>query len=210
MQRSPAPQSPAPKVLCPHARSLGTAGATSILEAFIRDRSVRDPLTRLMLTFVEFETARKAQKELLAAMRADAMTPHRQPVPSEEGALLETLLQMDPVDFERHVMSLFAESGYSTGLTPQSNDFGVDGFVFHPDGLIVIQCKRYRPDHPVGRPAIQQFKGVIEEQKALRGYVVTTSRFTEEAIESAQQSPRIVLVDSSRLCDWHHGQFSLS
>jgi len=189
---------------------LGTAGATSIIEAFIRDRSIRDPLTRLMLTFVAFETSRKAEKELLAAMRDDAMTPLRTVVPDDELQLREFLFQMDPIAFERHVMSFFEEGGHPTGLTPRSNDFGVDGYVFHPDGIIVVQCKRYASDNAVGRPAIQQFKGVVEEQKAFRGYVVTTSRFTDEAQESAAKSNRIVLVDGALLAKWHRDGFALS
>jgi len=188
---------------------LGTAGATSVLEAFIKDHRVRDPLTKLMLTFVEFETTRRARKELLDAIRADAMTPERQLVPAQQSELHAALLEMDPIKFERHVMSYFAESGHPTGLTTRSNDYGVDGYVFHPDGMIVVQCKKYSLNNPVGRPAIQQFKGVIEEQSALRGYVVTTSRFTDEAIESAEKSAKIVLVDGTLLCEWHQTGFRL-
>lgn len=188
---------------------LGTAGATSIIEAFIRDRSVRDPLTKLMLTFVAFETSRRARKELLAALRVDAMTPMRAGVPDDDVELREFLFQMDPIAFERHVMSFFEASGHPTGLTPRSNDFGVDGYVFHPDGIVVVQCKRYAFDNAVGRPAIQQFKGVVEEQKAFRGYIVTTSRFTVEASESAAKSDRIILVDGALLAKWHHDGFAL-
>ena len=188
---------------------LGTAGATSIVEAFIKDRSIRDPLTKLMLTFVEFDTQRRAREELIDAIRAEAMTPARAAVPDDTQGLLNFLLQMDPVAFERHIMSLFEQCGHPTGLTPRSNDFGVDGYVFHPEGLIVVQCKRYSAEHPVGRPAIQQFKGVIEEQQAFRGYVVTTSRFTDEARESANQSERIVLVDGATLTEWHVRGFSM-
>ncbi|WP_375781062.1 restriction endonuclease [Bradyrhizobium sp. ma5] len=84
-----------------------------------------------------------------------------------------------------------------------SNDFGVDGFAVHPDGLIIVQCKRNSSANRVGRPTIQQFKGVIEEQGALRGYVVSTSTFTEEAKESAVLSEKIVLVDIDGLARWH-------
>lgn len=55
----------------------------------------------------------------------------------------------------------------------------------------------------MGRPAIQQFKGVIEEHGAFRGYVVTTSGFTDEAIESAGLSEKVVLVDMDVLVGWH-------
>ncbi len=116
---------------------------------------------------------------------------------------------MDPILFERHVMSFFEQCEYPTGLTARSNDFGVDGFVFHRDGVIIVQCKRYGTENPVGRPSIQQFKGVIEEQAALRGYFVTTSRFTDEAIESARKSDRVVLVDGAKLIEWHRGGFAM-
>jgi restriction endonuclease Mrr len=167
-------------------------------------------LTQLLLTFVEFDNARKARRALLDAMRAEAMTPLRATIPADAENLRAFFDEMHPVEFERHVMSFFADSGHPTGLTPQSNDFGVDGYVFHPEGIIIVQCKRYGEDHPVGRPAIQQFKGVIEEQNALRGYVVTTSRFTQEAQNSASQSERIILIDFVALCDWHRNGFQIS
>jgi restriction system protein len=87
--------------------------------------------------------------------------------------------------------------------TRKSNDFGVDGCAIHPEGLMIVQCKRNVTENKVGRPTIQQFKGVVEEQNALRGYVVTTSAFTEEAIESAQLSAKLILVDMDSLVRWH-------
>ncbi len=188
---------------------LGTAGVTSVIEGFIKDRSVRDPLTRLLLAFVALETARRAKKEFLDAMRADAMVPERAETPDDADGLLAFLMQMDPVAFERHVMSFFEKNGYPTGLTARSNDFGVDGYVFHPDGMVIVQCKRYGEGNPVGRPAIQQFKGVIEEQRAFRGYFVTTSNFTREAIESAAKSNRIQLVNGCELLQWHKNGMTL-
>lgn len=182
---------------------LGTAGATTVVEAFVKDRHVRDPLTKLLLMFVAFETARRAKKELLDALRADAMVPERAPVPNDTEDVLTFLMQMDPIAFERHVMSFFEQDGHPTGLTARSNDFGVDGYVFHPDGVIVVQCKRYGAENSVGRPAIQQFKGVIEEQRAFKGYFVTTSRFTAEAVESASKSSRITLVNGEEIVRWH-------
>jgi len=87
--------------------------------------------------------------------------------------------------------------------TRKSNDFGVDGFAIHTEGLMIVQCKRNATENKVGRPTIQQFKGVIEEQSALRGYVVTTSTFTEEAMESAQLSDKLILIDMDSLVGWH-------
>ncbi len=58
-------------------------------------------------------------------------------------------------------------------------------------------------DNPVGRPAVQQMKGVLEEQKALRGYIVTTSRFTNEAVERASKNSKLRLIDGQTLLTWH-------
>jgi restriction endonuclease Mrr len=68
---------------------------------------------------------------------------------------------------------------------------------------MIVQCKRNATANKVGRPTIQQFKGVVEEQNAHRGYVVTTSAFTEEAIESAVLTSKIVLVSMDDLVRWH-------
>ncbi len=144
---------------------------------------------------------------MLDALRADATVPERAELSGADADILAGLLACDPIAFERHVMSYFADEGRPTGLTARSNDFGVDGFgvdgfAFHPDGVVVVQCKRYSLDNPVGRPAIQQFKGVIEERKAFRGYFVTTSRFTQEAIACAAQSDRVRLIEGSDLVRW--------
>jgi restriction system protein len=64
---------------------------------------------------------------------------------------------------------------------------------------MIVQCKRNATENKVSRPVIQQFKGVVEEQKAFRRYVVTTSGFTVEAVESAGLSDKIVLVDMDSL-----------
>jgi restriction endonuclease Mrr len=110
---------------------------------------------------------------------------------------------MDPYDFEKHVMSFFQQAGLLAWVTKKSNDAGVDGFARHSEGLILVQCKRNATKNTVGRPTIQQFKGVIEENEAWRGYIVTTSSFTSGAIESATKNNKIILIGLQELIDWH-------
>lgn len=182
---------------------LGTAGATTVVEAFVKDRGVRDPLTKLMTTLIAAESARRIDKELLRAMRADAMVPERADVPSDRTTILDHLLAMDPFAFERHVMTFFEDMGHEVGVTPKSNDGGFDGYVLHPDGPIVVQCKRNAIDNPVGAPVIQQLMGVVTQQRAHRAYAVTTSRFTEAAVQAAATCDRMVLIDGTELVQWH-------
>lgn len=79
---------------------------------------------------VAYETTRRAKKELLDALRADAMVPERAPMSGDDAELLGALLALDPIAFERHVMSYFADEGHPTGLTARSNDFGSIALAF--------------------------------------------------------------------------------
>lgn len=185
---------------------LGTAGATTVVEAFVKDRSVRDPLTKLLTTLIAADAKRRIDKELLKAMRADAMVPERAEVPADQAAILEHLVAMDPFVFERHVMTFFEDMGHAVGVTPKSNDGGFDGYVLHPDGPIVVQCKRYTPGNPVGRPEVQQLMGVVMQKNAYRAYAVTTSGFTDGAKEAAASCGRMVLIDGPELVQWHVDQ----
>jgi restriction system protein len=127
----------------------------------------------------------------------------RQPMPTDEELLRRALRDMDPFEFECHVMSFFAESGMEAWVTGKTNDMGVDGFARHPRGLIVVQCKRHGSGNLVGRPVIQQMKGVVAEHDALCGYLVTTSSFSDKARQSAKMSGDIILVDLRELIRWH-------
>ncbi len=182
---------------------LGAAGISAIIEAVVTSPEARTHIAEIIDVIVEDERLRRASAQMKAAMREQPMDPTRFAVPADEAALRQYLFDMDPFHFERHVMSFFDAAGLTAWATRKSNDFGVDGFAAHPDGMIITQCKRNSIDNKVGRPTVQQFKGVIEEQNALRGYIVTTSSFTEEAMESAELSEKVILVDMDCLVRWH-------
>lgn len=185
---------------------LGAAGVTSVLEA-ITQGGLEDEgyLSVVMEMIARDEILRQASAVLRKAMQEEPRQACRQTMPSDEAALQAQLLTMDPFDFERHVMSFFAAAGMDAWATKKSNDMGVDGFARHPRGLMVVQCKRHASGNPVGRPVVQQLKGVVAENDAFRGYLVTTSTFTEEAKVSARMSDRLVLVDMAELVRWHFG-----
>jgi restriction system protein len=182
---------------------LGTAGITSIIEAVITSPEAQTHIAEIIDVIIKDERLRRTSTEMKAAMKEQPMEPTRFATPVEELALRQHLLSMDPYNFERHCMSFFQGAGLEAWATRKSNDFGVDGFAIHSDGLIIVQCKRNSPENKVGRPTIQQFKGVAEEQNAHRGYLVTSSTFTEDAITSAALATKIVLVAMDDLVGWH-------
>ena len=100
-------------------------------------------------------------------------------------------------------MTFFEDMGHPVGVTPQTNDGGFDGYVVHPDGLVLVQCKRYTPGNNVGSPEVQQIMGVIQQNKARTAYVVTTSGFSRGAIEAAESSDQVILIDGPELILWH-------
>ncbi len=180
---------------------LGTAGITSIIEAVATIPNSRAGVAAILALVLAADYMRNVGNALREAMRDGAASPRASPMPEDEAAIRAALLAMDPFDFESHVMSYFEKAGLYAVVTPHSNDFGMDGFAAHPDGLIVVQCKRYATDNKVGRPALQQFASVIRDQAAWRGYLVTTSSFSSEATAYAPATG-IVLVDIAEIVRW--------
>lgn len=123
--------------------------------------------------------------------------------------LLDAVLSVSPRFFERLVVDLLLAMGYGSSLDSgehlgQSNDGGVDG-VIREDKLgldtIYLQAKRYARDNGVGRPAIQGFVGSLIGIGATKGVFITTSYFSKQATEYAENVPnlKIILIDGQQL-----------
>ena len=121
------------------------------------------------------------------------------------GELLELLSQVSPTYFETVVLDVLHRLGYGTDRTDllrvgRSGDGGIDG-VISLDRLglekVYVQAKRWQS--AVGRPDVQAFYGALAGQRANRGVFITTSTFTQQAVEFAGSVERIVLVDGTRL-----------
>jgi hypothetical protein len=117
---------------------LGAAGITSIIEAVVRAPEARTHIAEIIDVIIEDERLRRTSAQMKAAMKDQPMDPTRFPMPVEEMALRQYLLSMDPFDFEHHSMSFFQGAGFIKAcVTPKSNDFGLDGWALHDDGLVV-------------------------------------------------------------------------
>lgn len=189
---------------------LGAAGITSILEAVLSSSDAKNYVSIVAFMIARDEVLRRSSHAMRKAMAEEIDQPHRQECESVDSDVRNMLFNMDPYDFEKHVMSFFKDAGLLAWVTKKSNDAGVDGFARHSNGLIVVQCKRHAEDNGVGRPVVQQFKGVIEENSAWRGFIVTTSYFTNEAIESASKNTNVKLIDMNQLLEWHRSGLDVS
>ena len=118
---------------------------------------------------------------------------------------LNRLNQMDPYDFERIVVDLLEAMSYGKGWqTPKSRDGGIDGVVpADPLGInkVYIQAKQQKA--PVGPGDVQAFAGAISAQKSRKGVFITTSDFTENARDFANNAgSTVILISGTKLAEY--------
>lgn len=120
----------------------------------------------------------------------------------------ELLHSLPPRKFEELVASVFRQGGFEVELTPETRDGGIDIIAVRKDslagnGLHLIECKRYMPGNTVGIGVVQRLLGVVEQHKATKGIIVTTSTFTRDALEVAQSARhRLALNEYSKVAEW--------
>jgi restriction system protein len=131
--------------------------------------------------------------------------------------LMEKILANDPAFFEQLIVELLTAMGYggsrreASQQLGRSGDGGVDG-VINEDLLgldrLYVQAKRYAPGTVIGRPDVQAFTGSLVGLNANKGVFVTTSSFSQQAVEYAERIPqRVILIDGTRLTNFmiEHG-----
>ncbi len=121
--------------------------------------------------------------------------------------LLEKVKQCSPEFFERLVVELLVGMGYGGSFEDagkaigKSGDEGIDGIIKEDKlGLDVIYLQAKKWANPVGSPEIQKFAGALLGKKAKKGIFITTSTFSESAIEYAKNvKNKIILIDGEQL-----------
>lgn len=101
--------------------------------------------------------------------------------------LLDTLLEMEPYDFEKFANKLLTAYGFvESTVTAKNKDGGIDGHGWLRVGLarmhVGFQCKRWQGN--IGRPEVDKFRGAIQGAYQ-QGIFFTTSDFTKEATEAS-------------------------
>ena len=122
-------------------------------------------------------------------------------------AVLAQVMSCSPEFFEQLVVDLLVAMGYGGSradagkATRRSGDGGIDGIIKEDRlGLdaVYIQAKRWQG--PVGRQVVQGFAGSLTGFKANKGVIITTSRFTADALDYIDHvGLRIIPIDGSQL-----------
>lgn len=123
-------------------------------------------------------------------------------MPISESNFLNQLQNIDSAKFEQLVAELWEMQGWETFVTSDGSDGGIDVIAEKTNPIKkkeVIQVKRYDESNPVGRPDIQQYASLRQEETDVDTVVVvTSSRFTDGAEEVASKL-NVKLVNGFRL-----------
>lgn len=116
------------------------------------------------------------------------------------GLAVDNFIEMDGYQFEEYISNLFRKMGFAVEATDYSNDGGIDLVATYEkpifSGKYIIQCKNW--NSPVGQPAVRDLYGVVMDQRANKGILITPSDYTQQAYDFAR-GKNIELINGSAL-----------
>jgi len=121
--------------------------------------------------------------------------------------LLDRIKKCSPTFFEKLVVELLVKMGYGGSRADagkaigRRGDEGIDGIINEDKlGLDIIYIQAKRWENQVSRPEIQKFAGALQGQRARKGTFITTSTFSDTAIDYVSKiDNKIILIDGERL-----------
>ena len=108
------------------------------------------------------------------------------------------LYSSTPTDFEYYCANIFKSIGFEAIVTPPTNDGGYDIKLLKKHTVFaLVECKLFDKTK-VGRPLIQKLVGASVTEKANNLIFITTSDFSNEAIEYANAT-HVQLINGEKL-----------
>lgn len=108
------------------------------------------------------------------------------------------LYSSKPTDFECYCANIFKKIGFEAVVTPLTNDGGYDIKLLKNNNIFaLVECKLFDKTK-VGRPLIQKLVGASVTEKANNLIFITTSDFSNEAIEYANAT-HVQLINGENL-----------
>ncbi|MCX7099132.1 MAG: restriction endonuclease [Methylococcales bacterium] len=117
------------------------------------------------------------------------------------------LHEISPRKFEELIAVIMSDLGFDVQLTRATRDGGADIYASLKNEatsfLTVIECKKWSQDRKVGIEVVQRMAGVQLSNHANKSLIVTTSFFSQPAIEQARQYKGMMeLKDYNSLKTW--------
>ena len=111
------------------------------------------------------------------------------------------LLALTPTELEHLIRQLFEAMGMTSWVTQASTNERVDVVAINDDpiagGLYIIQVKRYTS--VVGLESVYALAGLIEEKRATKGVLVTTSWVGKASRDFVARHGRIQVIEGREL-----------
>jgi restriction system protein len=156
----------------------------------------------------EVQRRQRAARETVAVEGGENVTDD-EAVPTElswREQLLDVLLQLDPIAFERLCQRVLREAGFlEVEVTRRSGDGGIDGYgTIRIGGFIsfnvLFQSKRHKGN--IGPETVRDFRGAMVG-RADKGLIITTGGFTRDARREATRdgAQPIDLIDGDLLVE---------
>jgi restriction system protein len=130
----------------------------------------------------------------------------RQLVKRVEAEVLERLHTVEPSSFEDMIAQLLERLEYGSiadgtiRVTGRSGDGGIDGeCAMDRLGLYKAKFQAKRWSNVVSSKEIRDFIGALTTERVEQGIFVTTSSFTQDAIQTAQRAGKVKLIDGKEL-----------
>ena len=116
----------------------------------------------------------------------------------------QSVYDLETWEFEELVAEVYRRNGFNAKVTQRTRDGGRDVIATCGVGGITystyFECKQQGPRRPVGVEIVRGLYGVMERDRIDKGVIVTTSRFTRDAVKEAEMlNGRIKLVDYQEL-----------
>lgn len=109
----------------------------------------------------------------------------------------QTLLNLNPRDFELLVGYLYYKKGYIIKITSKTRDGGYDILAekntVREHKRLYIECKLHSSN--IGVPIVRNVLGTLSIENATKSVIVASSYFTKPAYEEARKSKRVELID---------------
>ncbi|MEM9543917.1 MAG: restriction endonuclease [Cyanobacteria bacterium P01_E01_bin.42] len=127
-----------------------------------------------------------------------------------------TLYNLESGQFENVCAKLYQDMGYHVEITQPTRDGGID-IICRKDekgekNKLLVQCKRCKNKKKIGIGDIRELLGIVSNEKATKGFFITTSDFSPDCYSFAENNDRIELincVDFIRLMNQYNGKYWL-
>ena len=114
----------------------------------------------------------------------------------------ESLMALDPYEFEHYVADCFRRIGYTATVTKGSGDGGIDIHIERGGQRGAVQCKRH--SSKLGPSPCRELFGVMKANRYKFGFLVCPSGFSDGAFEFSRRAG-IGLVGFKRLNEMSDG-----